>query len=739
MAAAIASGGLAGASGCQPYPETEDECPEACGANASCDPVGQRCFCDVGAFGDPTTECVPHGDLCADAEARVGNSVCRHEVSDETTWNLLSIGANNEAIRRGAKYLMPARADARLPTLVQDTNWYRFHYCVLARGFEPLFPGLTYADYVELVLDGGTREFYGGTISEVSRDDADAAQYVFTIETPGPETELLAPDEIYGVYRQLQDRFDVGELAYLPDSDVQRARADTFLDPPFPIATLPDAGGPQYEAYTPGLAYGRIRRFTDEELFGSGPLPFGWQDIIVVDNPPLSLEGVMAGAVTSARQDVLTHLNVLSAIRGTPNVRVADALEVFAPYDGQLVRLEARPTYYTIRAATAEEAQAHWAATRPSADLAARPDEAFEGLPALDEIAVGNPTERLVAVSRFGSKATGLATLRSVADTAHVVDGFAIPMSAYLAFMRDNTWEAPIATGTRTMSYAETITTWLSEDAFRTDAQLRASRLAALRDEMLVGGVVDPALVDELRAQIPAVFGESNVMVRLRSSSNAEDSLTFNGAGLYESKSACGPDLAGAGASACDPTDDAKPLDVSLKKVWGSLWNFGAFEEREYYQIDHRDVGMAVLVNPRFSAERANGVAFSGNPSDLDDPRFTINVQLGELDVVSASPGVVAELDRVRIEEGVVVGIDRDVASSETSPGEYVLDDDRVRELALLLHDVAAVYPIDGTPPEGTRVMLDVEFKITAAGVLTLKQVRPFSANPYDPGDDICP
>jgi hypothetical protein len=351
----------------------------------------------------------------------------------------------------------------------------------------------------------------------------------------------------------------------------------------------------------------------------------------------------------------------------------------------------------------------------------------------LDAIALGGPDDRTRAVSRFGSKATGLAVLRAIAPREHVTPGMAIPMGAYQRFMAANTWQAPVAGGTEVLSYADTIARWLDEEAFRTDPAVRSARLAALREEIEDHGVVDPALLDAVRERAAQVLGEA-VMLRFRSSSNAEDSLEFNGAGLYESASGCALDVGStAEVSACDPSRRPKPMDEALKEVWASLWGAAAFEEREYYQIDHRLVGMGVLVNERFADEAANGVAFTGNPSDPTDARMTINVQVGEVPVVDATPGVVAELDRVRVE-----GIDREVASSLVPPGGVVLDDAQLSALALLLSRVAADYPVDGTPPPGTRVLLDTEFKLTDEGGLVLKQVRPFAARPYVPGGGQC-
>lgn len=731
---------LVGAACSEPRPPAAlDPCDGACAEGAYCDPTSARCLCEVGTLGDPYGVCLPHGDLCSEAEQRVHHSVCEHVIDDAETWTRLSIGhAKDAGVSRGAKYLLPAVATARLPTVFADTNWYRSHHCLMAQGFEPYFPQLSYQGYQQLVLGRDTRELYGGTVSELSVPDPRGIAYVFTVETFAREDELLSEAEIQAVYRQLQDRLGIGALAYTADGALHVEQAMSWDDPPFPVALVPAEVGPQYEAYTTGLAYGRVRSFTAAELEAAGVGAFGWQDILVLDRAPLVIEGVMAASITDARQDVLTHLNVLSSLRGTPNIKVDDALEVLAPYEGKLVRLEAVATDYSIREVSVDEAEAHWAQARPHAELGAPPDFEATALLGLDDVPVGTAVERTGAVSRFGAKVAGLAVLRTVVDHARVVDGFGIPMGAYRRFMEGNSWQAPVAGGTQVATYAETLALWLDDGQFRSDARLRAEWLERLRTEMIERGVVDPALLDDVRAHVVALTGSDRTMVRLRSSSNAEDSLAFNGAGLYTSASACAPDQASDAESACEPGRGPEPLDLALRTVWASLWSFGAYEERELYGLDHRQVGMGVLCNPRFDGERANGVAFTGNPIDLTDPRLTIDVQLGDVDVVGNDSGAVAELDRVLVEGGQVVSIDREVASSLVPPGQVVLDDDQLRELALLLDAVERAYPVDAAPPEGAEVMLDLEFKLTAAGALVLKQIRPFAARPYVAGQGSC-
>ena len=135
---------------------------------------------------------------------------------------------------------------------------------------------------------------------------------------------------------------------------------------------------------------------------------------------------------------------------------------------------------------------------------------------------------------------------------------------------------------------------------------------------------------------------------------------------------------------------------------------------------------MAVLVDPRIDDELANIVAFTGNPTSSTDDRYLVDAQAGDLDVVSSAPGVYPEQELITVTEGTVTAIERMQGSSELPAGEWVLSDPRLEELGALLWEIAGVYPVDGSVPEGATVLLDTEWKILADGSLVIKQVRPF-------------
>ena len=75
---------------------------------------------------------------------------------------------------------------------------------------------------------------------------------------------------------------------------------------------------------------------------------------------------------------------------------------------------------------------------------------------------------------------------------------------------------------------------------------------------------------------------------------------------------------------------DEGDLSETIKQVWASLWNFRAFEERDFYRIDHFKAAMGVLVHPNFDDEKANGVAITRNIYDPNWPGLYVNAQVGE-------------------------------------------------------------------------------------------------------------
>jgi hypothetical protein len=218
------------------------------------------------------------------------------------------------------------------------------------------------------------------------------------------------------------------------------------------------------------------------------------------------------------------------------------------------------------------------------------------------------------AIPAFGGKASHFSVLASIPE-ANAPEAFAIPVFYYDQFMQEN-------------GFAERVDAMLEDSDFIGDPAVRDERLSQLREDMMLAPV-NQDLQDALQAKIEAEFAGLNM--RFRSSTNAEDLDGFTGAGLYTSRT-------GRAGEWSDVLD-------AIREVWSSVWYFRAFEERSYRSIDHKNVGMALLVHHSFPNEEANGVALTANlfdPSGLE-PGFYVNVQFGGVSVVQPPEGVTTD------------------------------------------------------------------------------------------------
>lgn len=139
---------------------------------------------------------------------------------------------------------------------------------------------------------------------------------------------------------------------------------------------------------------------------------------------------------------------------------------------------------------------------------------------------------------------------------------------------------------------------------------------------------VNPKLVQEIENKLSQQ--QEYKSFKFRSSTNAEDLEGFNGAGLYDSKSA----ILG---------DSTKTVEKALLEVWSSLWNERAFLERELFNINHQSCAMGVLIHRSFPDELANGVLISKNIYRPEYRGITVNVQKGETSVVKPENDVTCD------------------------------------------------------------------------------------------------
>ena len=496
------------------------------------------------------------------------------------------------------------------------------------------------------------------------------------------------------------------ELYFHPTGQAVEKVAEELPESVKIVTTAELYEGIDYQPLNVATSCGRLVFVTADDLENGTYV--GFQDIVVMDSAPNDIS-VVQGIVTEEFQTPLSHVNVLSQNRGTPNMGLRGAWEneELRAFENKWVSLDVGAFDYSITEVTAEEAAA-CAVTPPPieitmmdlsvtalADVKTIVDPALE-TPLVDQISA--------AIPAFGGKGSHYAALAYV-EEANAPEAFVIPVFYYNQFMVENGFDI-------------LVDEYLADETFTTDPAIRDQKLAELRAAMEAAPINADfltALKDKLNTQFPGT------RMRFRSSTNAEDLGDFTGAGLYTSKSG-------------DPNDPERPVEDALRKVWASIWFFRAFEERSYRGIDHKKVGMALLVHHSFPDEEANGVAVTANPFDLSgvEPGFYINVQEGEESVVEPEGGATTDqfVYYFDMQGQPQVFYEH---SSLVPEGETVLTAAETYELGVALKAIHLFFH-DSYGPHVTGndwYAMDVEFKFDQEDggdepVLQVKQARPY-------------
>ena len=522
-------------------------------------------------------------------------------------------------------------------------------------------------------------------------------------EEPGVWVYEIAPydtasaEMITQAYRSIAESAYFGEaLLFHPTSEAIEAVAKTLPDDVQQISTAELFAGITYQPLNPGVAMGQLRfyRAAEVEEF------VNYREIVVLDEIPNDIS-VVAGTITGEFQTPLAHINVLAQNRGTPNMALRGAWEddTLRALEDQWVQITVEPLRWRIEAVTEAEAEAWWLANRPEPLEVAPMDTTIAALTdCADVIDATVPLGDAIGASvpTFGGKATNMAAMTRIGAAVPTPPCFAIPVHHYDAHMaRHGLWDR----------YAE-----MTLDADWDDPRRRAELLHVLQDE-IQAAPIDPALLAAFREKQDTEYGRRKL--RIRSSTNAEDLGNFTGAGLYTSMSGSWD-------------DDGRDVEGAIKAVWASVWNPRAWEERQYWGIAHELVGMANLVNPSYSDERANGVAVTGNVFDTAglEPAFYINVQRGENSVVLPEDGDTTDqlLYYYTLPGQPVVYINH---SNLIPAGHTVLTSAELYELGTALDAIHRYFqPVYGDG--GGFFAMDTEFKITEDGRLEIKQARPY-------------
>jgi hypothetical protein len=522
--------------------------------------------------------------------------------------------------------------------------------------------------------------------------------------------DTASADMITTLFRGVRDEVWFGDaLKFHPTSEAVTSEAAKLPDDVPVITTDELYAGIDYQPLSLALGIGRLHFMTAEALESEY---VSYQDLLVLDQAPNDIS-VVQGLITQEFQTPLSHVNVLARNRHTPNMGLRGALddEQLRALEGKLVELSVGASAWSIREVSLAEAEAWWDAHVPDPVTLPPMDLSVTDLRDI-ELVTPDPAEGetlrdviKTSVTAFGGKAAHYSILARIPEVPSK-KAFAIPMFYYDQFLVQNGFDLRIDA-------------LLADATFMTDASVRDVELAALRDDMMVAPI-DEGFQDLLRDKLEADYPGQTM--RFRTSTNSEDLDGFPCAGCYESHTG-------------DPSDWPDVLDA-LRETWASTWLFRTFEERSYYGVAHRSVGMALLVHQNFADEEANGVAVTNNPFDPTglQPALYVNVQAGgDVEVVAPPPGVFSDQFLYYFDQPnqPITFISH---SSLIASGETVLSAQQTHELGIALSAIHARFSAAYGAEAGNFdwYAMDVEFKFddeadpTMPPTLHIKQARPY-------------
>lgn len=329
-------------------------------------------------------------------------------------------------------------------------------------------------------------------------------------------------------------------------------------------------------------------------------------EIIIINTTPEFIPTVR-GIIITELQTPLSHLVLLAKNRNIPvyvDTKVWDKQSVNNLL-GKKVELITKENSYSLKAS-----QKPIPAKKAVKEIILKKDLSVTNLVDLET------TTPLNIVNSIGSKATNLGLLKQIQKELKSYKtpeyAFAIPFYYFDQHIKDNHFQDKI-----NALYA------IPKDSVK----LLEKELKAFR-KTVKNSKVNPELLKKIEEKLNAQTDFKSF--RFRSSTNAEDMEGFNGAGLYDSKTA----IIG---------DSEKTVEKAILDVWSSFWNFRAFQERDLFGIDHESCAMGVLVHRSFPDEKANGVLVTRNLYRDQYAGITVNVQLGEESVVKPEPGVTCD------------------------------------------------------------------------------------------------
>ncbi len=451
----------------------------------------------------------------------------------------------------------------------------------------------------------------------------------------------------------------------------------------------------KYQALNQTYSYGYLRFIAIDSLD-----KINENDIVIVNGTPLEMP-FCRGVITTDFQPPLSHIVVLSHNRRTPIMALKNVWnnQELRDLEGKLVKFTVENDKFTIQEADKKQAQYYWKTRSHHRPIKLDVNIEKRGIQSISRLSSKS-------VNIVGGKAANFGELNRIyIDKNQKIRlpkaAFAIPFSHY----HDHVQQRGIQ---------EKINAVIANEALRDNPQLLREKLKEIRQ-----AIVQAPLDKWLLADVERLVAQNGIFrLRFRSSTNAEDIAGFNGAGLYDSKTG----ILG---------DPKKSIEKAIKKVWASLWNYRAFQERAFFNIDQSTVAMGILVHQSFPNEEANGVAITKNIYRPERTGFVVNIQKGDVSIVLPPDGVTSELFVIKQNINAENEIEIDYISySSLQDNQPLLTIQEIEELNKILAAIKQHFFANlnaFTRPFYNDFALDIEFKIEEqTRKIIIKQVREY-------------
>ncbi len=446
-------------------------------------------------------------------------------------------------------------------------------------------------------------------------------------------------------------------------------------------------GGKKMDVLNAGTAYGLLKLVKNEkELDLLLPTDIALLNYVPVHIPPV------AGILSLKPQTPLSHVNLLAKNRGTFNAYVTDifAIPGLKGFVGKYVKLSNVGDKVIVEKTTQKIAEENQKNTVRKPVVI---PEIKQDMPEI--LSLTKENEKFISNSYIGAKAANYyLLLKALPDMTR--PAYAIGFKGYFETIKGE---------------PETMIQSFLKDKAKFSKAEKAKVLEKIRISIQKSNSLPSTMIPSIRKILDKYPAKSRI--RLRSSTNNEDLPEFNGAGLYESKG-------------FNKKDSDEKLKEKILAVYSSLWSDRAFEEREFFGIDHLKVGMSILIQEAFQKEAANGVIVT-TVASTGKVQIIVNSQSGEHSVTNPEENILSESFLINSESGA---IEKTYSESSLSPvfignkaNELQLK--QLQEATLKLHNLFTKQRVDAG--DKNKYGIDIEFKIMnekGKNKLYFKQVR---------------